>query len=291
MRDADVGGMNDTDGASSTGGMGGAGAGAGAAGDGPRVRERQSWWDARRADERASRERVSVVIPAHNEADYIEAALASVAAQEYPMDCLECVVVDNASADGTAHAAYAFATRHRELTVRVVEEPALGVARAKNRGARAATGTILIFLDGDSRMTPALVRDVVAAYHAGAPAGSIRIVADSTSRLERGFFDLMELGPLLFGIRSQMFYCERALFLALGGFDEELRMAEDLEFLHRAGEHVRRKRLGTVSHIRGSTIVTSPRRLRTLPFHTGVVTVFVRWALAFAGIGRKRGYD
>jgi glycosyltransferase involved in cell wall biosynthesis len=236
-------------------------------------------------------ERVSIVIPAHNEAGYLEAALASVAAQDYPTPYLECVVVDNASTDGTAHLAEAFAAQHAELDLRIAAEPSLGVARAKNRGARQASGAILIFLDADSRMAQNLVSEIVARYHAGAPAGSMRVIADSDSRLERGFFDLVELGAVLFGIRSQMLYCDRALFLALGGFDETLHLAEDLEFLNRVKAHLRQKAAETVSHIRTSVIFTSPRRLRTHPYHLGVVTLFARWALAFAGVGRKRDYE
>jgi len=234
--------------------------------------------------------RVSVIIPAHSEAGYIEAALASVAAQDYPLDCLECVVVDNASTDDTAQRAEAFAAQHSALDLRVIAEPALGVARAKNRGARQATGSILIFLDADSRMSPRVARDVVAQHQAGAPAGSIRVVADSDSRLERGFFDLMEVGAVLLGVRSQMFYCDRALFLALGGFDETLQLAEDLEFLRRAQAYAHEKQRGTIGHIRTSVIATSPRRLRTHPYHLGVATLFIRWALAFAGLGRTRDY-
>jgi glycosyltransferase involved in cell wall biosynthesis len=243
-----------------------------------------------RAPAQETAPRVSVVIPAHTEAAYIEAALASVAAQDYPLDCLECVVVDNASTDDTAQRAEAFAAQHSALDLRVIAESALGVARAKNRGARQATGAFLIFLDADSRMSPCLARDVVAQHQAGAPAGSIRVVADSDSRLERGFFDLMEVGAVLLGVRSQMFYCDRALFLALGGFDETLQLAEDLEFLRRVKENVRENGQGTVGHVRTSVIATSPRRLRTHPHHLGVATLFVRWALAFAGIGRTRDY-
>jgi glycosyltransferase involved in cell wall biosynthesis len=208
------------------------------------------------------------------------------------MHWLECVVVDNASTDDTARLAEAFAARHTELDLRIVTEPSPGIARTKNRGAHHATGALLVFLDADSRMTPDLVRDILAQYHAGAPAGSIRVVADSDSRLERGFFDLMELGAVIFGIRSQMFYCDRALFLALSGFDETLQLAEDLEFLRRVKEHLRQKRdgKGSVSHIRKSVILTSPRRLRAQPHHLGIVTLFARWALAFAGIGRNRAY-
>ncbi len=238
---------------------------------------------------RSACERISVVIPAHNEVGYIEGALASVIAQDYPLQRLECVVVDNASTDGTARVAQEFAVRHEGLALRVVTEPERGIARAKNRGARHATGSILIFLDADSSMAANLARDVVTHYRAGAPAGSIRVVADSDSWLERGFFDLVELGPRLFGIRSQMFYCDRALFLALGGFDESLHLAEDLEFLTRVKRRLGKK--GATPHIRTSVIATSPRRLRTLPYHLSVVVVFARWALAFAGIGRKRRYS
>ncbi len=236
-------------------------------------------------------ERITIVIPAHNEASNIEAALGSVFAQHYPIQYLACVVVDNASTDGTARVVEEFAVCHEKLDLRLVTEPSPGVARAKNRGARQAAGALLIFLDADSHMTANLARDVVTQYHAGALAGSIRVVADSDSWMERGFFDLMELGAQLFGVRSQMFYCDRALFLALGGFDEMLNLAEDLEFLRRVKKRLRQKGTGTVSHIRTSVIVTSPRRLRERPYHLSIVTLFVRWALAFAGIGRKRDYS
>ena len=86
-------------------------------------------------------------------------------------------------------------------------------------------------------------------------------------------------------------YCDAALFHALGGFREELQLAEDLDFLRRARERLRREGRGIIAHIRSSTIATSPRRLRTHPFHLSIATVFVRWALAFAGIGRKRHYS
>lgn len=235
-------------------------------------------------------ETVSIVVPARNEEAYVEGALFSVLGQQYPLSRLECIVVDNASHDRTAEVVAAFATRHPGLPVLVVSEPIAGVARAKNRGAAAARGQILLFLDADSRMDLGLVRDVAAAYHAGSPAGSIRVVADSTDLLERGFFELMELGKLLFGIRTQMLFCDRALFEELKGFRPELRVAEDLEFLKRVSKHLDGKGFGTVCHVRSSAIWTSPRRLRERPYRLSLVTTFFRWALAFLGIWRSRRY-
>mgnify|MGYP005846913295 CR=1 FL=1 len=233
---------------------------------------------------------VSVVIPARDEEAYVESALASVASQRYHLGCLECIVVDNASSDATAQVAVAFANRQPELKVSVVTEPTVGVACAKNLGARVARGRILVFLDADSQMDGDLIKHVVARYRDGSPAGSIRVAADSDDWLERAFFDLMEVGKVLFGIRSQMMYCDRALFLALGGFRPDLRVAEDLEFLRRVKAHLRHDSGGDVCHIRSSLILTSPRRLRTRPFRLGLLTLFVRWALAFVGIGRNRSY-
>jgi glycosyltransferase involved in cell wall biosynthesis len=234
--------------------------------------------------------RVSVVIPARNEEALVGIAVASVAAQRYPPDRLECVVVDNGSTDDTSRVAREVAAWFPQLVLTLVEEPRAGTGHAKNRGAEVAGGEILLFLDADSRMHPDLTREVARHYEAGDLAGSIRVVGDSSDAVERGFFDLMEVGHVLFGIRGQMFYCDRALFRSLGGFDPGLQLAEDLEFLKRAGKYLRDHGGGNIGHVRRSVIWTSPRRLRRLPYHLGIVPMFARWALASMGIWRTRRY-
>jgi glycosyltransferase involved in cell wall biosynthesis len=228
---------------------------------------------------------VSVVIPARDEERYVGGALASVAAQRWPAGWLEVVVVDNGSTDGTAAVVRAFAAAHPRLAVRLVAEPVAGLARAKNRGAAAARGRYLLFLDADSRLAPDLVARVMARVAAGYPAGGIAVVADSADLLDRGFFGLMEFGKRLFRIHAQMFYCARDLFAGHGGFDEGLQLAEDSEFLGRLA------RAGVpLCHVTESRIATSPRRLRRLPLRLAMVTMLVRWALAHAGVGRRWRY-
>jgi glycosyltransferase involved in cell wall biosynthesis len=228
---------------------------------------------------------VSVVIPARNEERYIRAALASVAAQTWPVALLEAVVVDNGSTDGTREVVWAFMAGAPHLAVQLVDESAHGVARAKNRGASVARGRWLIFLDADSRMAPHLVERVVARGRRGYRAGSIRVVADSQDVLDRAFFGLIEVGKVLFGLRAQMLYCERELFRGCGGFDEHLQLAEDLEFLARL------ERAGVpICHVTESWIATSPRRLHTLPCRLGMPAMLARWALARWGLGRRWRY-
>jgi glycosyltransferase involved in cell wall biosynthesis len=227
---------------------------------------------------------VTVVIPARNEEALIAGALQSVAGQDWPLEQLEVVVAVNATADRTAEVAAA-AGRAARLSLRIVTAPQAGVAAAKNRGAAAGSGRTVLFIDADSRMSPGLVRRVVERQIAGERAASIRIRADSSDRVDRAFFGLLELGKRLFGIRANMFACDRELFLRLGGFDEDLRHAEDLEFLRRVARDGTR-----IGHIREEWIATSPRRLHQGPLRAGMFRMFGRWTLGHFGIGRRWPY-
>lgn len=94
--------------------------------------------------------RISVVVPARNEAGKLEPALRSVLAQDYgPM---EIVAVDDRSTDGTGEILDRLAREHGRLRVLHVEELPegwLGKNHALHRGAEAADGDLLLFTDAD----------------------------------------------------------------------------------------------------------------------------------------------
>src|SRR5690606_25074133 len=93
--------------------------------------------------------RVSVVVPARDEAERLPRLLAAlVAARPRPH---EVIVVDDGSADGTCEVAAAAGA-----TVIRVERPAgwTGKAYACQRGADAAQGDVLVFLDADVEPAP-----------------------------------------------------------------------------------------------------------------------------------------
>lgn len=228
---------------------------------------------------------VSVVIPARNEEAFVAAALESVASQSWLSTRVEAIVVVNGTADRTVDVVRETSQRLDGLAVRLVDDPVAGVSRAKNVGARLARGAVLVFLDADSRMAPDLVERIVAASYNGSLAGSVAIVADSRDPIDRGFFALIEWGKNLFGIRANMLYCSRELFEAVGGFDERLYQAEDLDLLRRIAV-----RGIDVTHVKGSWIATSPRRLHEGPLRLGLLKVLARWTLGHVGIWRDRPY-
>ena len=89
---------------------------------------------------------VSVVIPCFNQGHFLAEAIESVQAQTLP--AAELVVVDDGSTDATGVVA------RRYATARYLVQRNLGLARARNRGLRAARGEFLVFLDADDRLRP-----------------------------------------------------------------------------------------------------------------------------------------
>ena len=97
--------------------------------------------------------KVSVIIPARNEASGIGLCLAALAAQK--TEDVEIIVVDNGSTDDTASRASTF-------PVTIVSEPRPGRAVARNAGIRAAHGDILAFTDADCVPCPSWLRELLA---------------------------------------------------------------------------------------------------------------------------------
>ncbi len=93
---------------------------------------------------------ISVVIPALNEARYIEACLTSVLSQEIDGE-LEVIVADGGSSDATALIA-------RRLGARVIPNSRGSIAAGLNRGVESARGDVVARFDAHSEMTPGYLR-------------------------------------------------------------------------------------------------------------------------------------
>jgi len=91
------------------------------------------------------------VVCTRNRAGLLPYALESLAAQVTDRP-FEIVVVDNGSEDGTPEVIAEW--RHREPRLRVVNEPSIGLSRAKNAGVGAARGRIVLFTDDDVLVEP-----------------------------------------------------------------------------------------------------------------------------------------
>lgn len=102
--------------------------------------------------------KISVIIPAYNEAKEIPKCIESVLNLNYPKNKLEIIVVDDGSKDNTLE----IARGYEKYGVKVLTKKNEGTAAAtKNYGIKKATGDIIATLDGDSNVHPEAVNNMI----------------------------------------------------------------------------------------------------------------------------------
>ncbi len=102
--------------------------------------------------------RVSVIIPARDEAERIETTVSRLLAQQ-SVD-LEIILIDDRSTDSTPEILRRLSREHNELRVITIEELPegwLGKCHACHLGAQASQGDWILFADADSWMSPDLI--------------------------------------------------------------------------------------------------------------------------------------
>lgn len=130
----------------------------------------------------SGRPAVSVVVPTHDKPESLSVVLACLADQDLAVPW-ELVVVDDGSAPSTGEV-----LRRSEVPASVVRRECVGRAAARNAGAAASSGSLLVFLDDDIVVGPSFLREHRRVHEeVGADAavhGALREVPSARSLLE-----------------------------------------------------------------------------------------------------------
>jgi glycosyltransferase involved in cell wall biosynthesis len=181
----------------------------------------------------------SVVLPVKDGAATIDEQLTALAAQEVP-GAWELVVVDNGSTDATREILDSWADR---LPLRVIEAPeADGVSGARNAGTTTARSDRLLFCDCDDVIQPGWIAAMSSALDDSDIAGGHLRDDLPTSRGTEGvqWFEPYPTDrlPAASGgppfAPGAAFAVRREVVEALGGWDQEMQPAEDIDFSWRA---------------------------------------------------------
>lgn len=166
---------------------------------------------------------LSVVVPAYRCAAYLQQCLRGLQASDLPRASWELIVVDDGSPDNTADVARTAADR----VLRVADGPR-GPAHARNMGARAATGSVLVFIDADVVVAPHTLRGF-ASHFAADPTLGAAFGAYDDAPAEMDFISqyrnlLHRYVHTLHPGEADTFWAgcgavRRDTFLAVGGFD------------------------------------------------------------------------
>lgn len=198
--------------------------------------------------------RVSLVIPAHNEAAFLPGCLAAARRAAERTDAeIEIIVVLNRCTDDTA----AIALRDGAL---LVNEDAKNLSRIRNAGVAAATGDIVVTCDADSRMHPESFNEILRRLDAGKTVGGGALVLPERWSLGIVASVLAILPYLAFsGVSFGLFWFRKRDFDEIGGFDERFVSVEDVDFAQRLKAHGRRTGRGWGTLVR-APLVTSCRK-------------------------------
>ena len=206
--------------------------------------------------------RYSIIIPAWNEAAFIEHTVSTTLAVMQEVDAQsehggELIVVDNNSTDDTADIA-------AQLGAKVVFEPVNQIARARNKGAEAATGDVLIFLDADTVCSARLLSHVLERMATQKVVGGGSEIAPDKpvgKSAMRGL-NLWNWIANTAGLAAGCFvYCRRDAFDAIGGFSDRVYAGEEI-FLSRALKKWARKRQMSFEIADVDPVQTSVRKLQ-----------------------------
>jgi GT2 family glycosyltransferase len=244
---------------------------------------------------------VSIVIPVHNGAALTESCLRSVI-ETLPANFQgEIIVVDDASTDATAARLDQWASAEKRLKV-ISNRRQTGLLASAVRGARAATGDLLIFLNHDTIALPGWLPPLLRIFRdfpdAGAAGGRLffadgsqeeagAVVFRDGSAAQFGHAD-HQLDATLYNFVREVDCCSgallatpRALFEQLGGFDAAYKPhgCEDTDYcfkIREAGRRVYFQPESTVIHVEGGSGVNRNREAH----HAKLVK---KWSAALAG--------
>lgn len=142
-------------------------------------------------------------------------------------------------------------------------EPVNQIARARNRGAAAATGDWLLFIDADSRPRPELLADVAEVIQAGgclAGGATVRFTdSDPVADFLLGIWNCLSRSRRL--LAGSFVFCEAQAFRKIGGFSNELFAGEELDLTARLKQLGRETRKRIVI-LHRHPLVTSARKMK-----------------------------
>jgi biofilm PGA synthesis N-glycosyltransferase PgaC len=180
--------------------------------------------------------KVSVIVPAYNEEEFIGDCVRSLLALDYPKDRLEVVVVNDGSSDRTREICESFGDK---ISLINLEKNSGRKAIPLNVGLREASGELVACLDADSVVDARALRRMLAYFDddVAAVTPALKVLEPANLLQKMQWFEylfaillrrLMSLIDCIYVTPGPFSLYRRKLVLGLGGFDEN-NITEDME--------------------------------------------------------------
>mgnify|MGYP001619603804 CR=1 FL=1 len=191
---------------------------------------------------------VSIIIPAYNEEKYIKRTLESIQRQSYKKT--EIIVVCNGCIDKTAEIA-------RKYTPHVLNLAENNVSLARNRGAQQAQGTIVIFVDADTILSPETIETIVKINKEGPSFfGTVNGKTEHKTVSCLLYVAVKNIINSLYPWANGIIFCKKEDFVKTIGFNQELTHGEWSRWYKEI------KKYSTYKKITNAYVITSQRRMK-----------------------------
>ncbi len=209
---------------------------------------------------------LSIIIPTLNEEKYLPLLLESIKKQKFS-GC-EIILADAGSQDKTVAIA-------KKYNCKII--PGGLPAKARNEGAKAAKGDILFFLDADTILPDNFFKKALAEFkERGLELASFCLVPLPKNKISSFFMNIFYNQPIIL-LETALphaatgIFVRKEIFEKVGGFDEDVKLAED-HYLARRAKEVFKAKCGI---IKTTEVFVSDRRFRT----DGWVRIGVKYLL------------
>lgn len=180
--------------------------------------------------------KISIVIPTFNEEGYIARLLGSLAKQTTRPH--EIIIVDSFSKDNT----YADIKKYMHELPLTCISVGRGIGKARNVGAMAATGDVLLFLDSDVELQPNFLQDAGWEFdHRNLDLASAHFYVDADlAKIDRFGAKVINLYHASFQYSKNpmgsgfCIFAKKAWHKRISGYNEHFRHSEDHDYVKRA---------------------------------------------------------
>lgn len=176
--------------------------------------------------------KISIIIPAYNEAEIIYQNLQNIENSFNHVNCdfeKEFIVCDNNSSDETAKLA-------KQFGAKTVFESFNQISKARNTGAKYASGDWLVFIDADSWPSISLIQKMFETIlDTGYVGGSSKVKFNNAPIWWKTSWEISNISMKLLKLTptGAFLFCEKNAFNYVGGFNTDLFILEDLDFVHK----------------------------------------------------------
>jgi glycosyltransferase involved in cell wall biosynthesis len=197
---------------------------------------------------------ISIIIPARNEEKHLPKCLDAInQAAEFAGVNTEIIVVINRCTDKTE-------TIARERNCHVIFSEEKNLSKIRNSGIQAARHEIIVTIDADSCMSKNCLKEIIQSLNTGKfVGGGVLIIPERWSVGIASTFILLIPFFLFWGISAGIFWTRKEHAEAIGGFNENMYSAEDVDFARRLKSHGKKNNL-KFKNIYAAHLITSCRK-------------------------------